>query len=666
MGEKASGHSETLVDRVAKQSGVQPAVVEAVFASHMVPPSPIASAPRSLRVLRVRLWGEKRDIPESGPFDTTFELPAGLVMAVAPNLKGKTSLLELITWCLRGTPKELQQDVLEWLDGIECDVLINGVPHGIRLRLVEGAIADATILQANNPVELAAARGHSPAHVRVIARATSNAQYEAEIQALMLDRLGLEPILAYAESTGVVQTHAWPTYFSAVYPPAGGVKVLIGETVQNGLAGRLLEVFLDLPSAALLTRVRTARKRLAAEQDQAADQIKQASARDELRVGEQRQRLDEARKALVELDSKSASAPSVTEIAGRVAKLSLRLTDAQADRRGFDALHRQAQAARQADERRLNNLRESSIARRLFHGLDPQACPRCETPVTAKRRADEANEHQCAVCTSPISGEGEDDVELLDELVNALNATHRAESEASQALVEADSETAELEGLLTQAEADLRSAQQASDATERVRLEREVARAEGALEVLEPITELPQPAGPSIDLTELEVLKALENVLEADLKEASVNLFGELGPEIAALARRFGIHSVQNVKIDRRAALKIGKGGAKEGSFSHQSPGERLRLRIATVIALLRVGTRLGIATHPGLLMLDSLRAEEVQDSDAHAIVKELVGIIDETPGLQMLTTTADLTMPVGRLPDTAVLSPLEGRSALW
>lgn len=140
-------------------------------------------------------------------------------------------------------------------------------------------------------------------------------QYEAEIQALMLDRLGLEPILAYAESTGIVQTHAWPTYFSAVYPPAGGVKVLIGETVQNGLAGRLLEVFLDLPNAVLLTRVRTARKRLAAEQHQAADQIKQASDRDELRVEEQRDRLAEAKKALVALDSKSASAPSVTGIA---------------------------------------------------------------------------------------------------------------------------------------------------------------------------------------------------------------------------------------------------------------------------------------------------------------------------------------------------------------
>jgi hypothetical protein len=83
-------------------------------------------------------------------------------------------------------------------------------------------------------------------------------------------------------------------------------------------------------------------------------------------------------------------------------------------------------------------------------------------------------------------------------------------------------------------------------------------------------------------------------------------------------------------------------------------------------VALLRVGARRGIATHPGLLMIDSLRAEEVQESDAHALLDALLGIADDTPGLQIITTTADQTLPTGRLPDDHVLRPSIAGGALW
>src|SRR6266550_6832373 len=57
--------------------------------------------------------------------------------------------------------------------------------------------------------------------------------------------------------------YGWPAYFSALYLPAGGERVLLGDHVLGGLPGRLLQVFLDLPSAALLTRVKAARDRRA-------------------------------------------------------------------------------------------------------------------------------------------------------------------------------------------------------------------------------------------------------------------------------------------------------------------------------------------------------------------------------------------------------------------
>jgi hypothetical protein len=298
----------------------------------------------------------------------------------------------------------------------------------------------------------------------------------------------------------------------------------------------------------------------------------------------------------------------------------------------------------------------------LFHGLDPAACPRCEAPVASERKAREADSHTCAVCTQPVALDDDDQAarEAEAELLAALEASSRAEAAVLEALERAEQVSADLSEQLEAAEAELRQARDSAATQERASLELAVARAEGALAVL-PGDDDPVPVDPAS-----EVLDALVQELEADLVEASGGLFDELGGEIAGLARDFGIESVTEVRINRAASLRIFKGGVDAGGFSAQSPGERLRLRIATVLALLRVGHRRGIATHPGLLMLDSLKAEEVQDADAAALLDALVRAAAETHGLQVLTTSADQALPVGRLPDNAVIAPASHDEPLW
>ena len=644
-----------LAERVAARSGAHPGVVEAVLAAHAVPDSHVPGATRSLRVTRLRLRGTKTGAPGTGAFDATFDFSSGVVMAVGANLRGKTTLLEVIALCLRGEPRELQRDVAMWLTDVECDAEVNGRPTGFRVAMHSGVVAGGAILEADDLAGLLP--GGSGA--RTVLLAVSADEYARAVDAFMLDRLSLEPLLA-AIKTGGVQTHRWASYFGALYPPGGRDPALIGETVMAGLAGRLLTVFLDLPGAALLTRVRAARDaaRNRRKQDAAA-QAMAATAAGVVRR-EQHEALRRATAALEELAlrpparSASAAAANLTSLAGRLA-------DAEADWTGAGALYRQARAARQHDERALNDFRESTVARALFHGLDPAACPRCEVPVAAERRSRETTEHVCAVCAQPVSADaGEEDArEAEAELAAALEASLRAESASLEALERAESETAALSEQLMRAEAELREARDAATTDERASLERAIARAEGALAVL-PADE-PVPVDPTDG-----VLDALVGELDADLVEASRELFDELGEEIAALARDFGIESVTEIRINRAAVLKIVKGGADAGGFSAQSPGERLRLRIATVLALLRVGHRRGIATHPGLLMLDSLKAEEVQDADAAALLDALIRAAAETPGLQVLTTSADQSLPIGRLPDTAVIAPTGHDEPLW
>jgi len=98
---------------------------------------------------------------------------------------------------------------------------------------------------------------------------------------------------------------------------------------------------------------------------------------------------------------------------------------------------------------------------------------------------------------------------------------------------------------------------------------------------------------------------------------------------------------LEAVKLGSNATLALTKGG-ESTSFSKVTAGERLRLRLATAVALLRVGQERGLGRHPGLLIIDSPGAEEVSDIDLAALLGELQTIAKETPGLQILVASAN------------------------
>lgn len=102
---------------------------------------------------------------------------------------------------------------------------------------------------------------------------------------------------------------------------------------------------------------------------------------------------------------------------------------------------RQARQNRIADQRRVQGLKESAIAGALFHGLDPAACPRCETTIGAARKTAELDEHRCAVCSTSIQIEDHDQVAAEQA---AAEATLAASREAEKALHEAQVEAMEV------------------------------------------------------------------------------------------------------------------------------------------------------------------------------------------------------------------------------
>lgn len=229
-----------------------------MFATHGLPLVSTPARPRGLRVHRLRVAGTRAGSVEPGPFDTPLVFSPGLTGLVASNFRGKTSVLELVTWCLRGAPRNLRSSVRNWLTTLDLDAEIAGQPLGFRLEIAAGEIVSAVVLAGPDMAALASTREPDPAReIFPVLRAQSSESFAEQVQAFMMDRLDLHPLVSTYKETGT-QTHGWPAYFGALYLPAGGDKALLGDHAAAGLPGRLLQVFLDLPAAAALTRVKTA------------------------------------------------------------------------------------------------------------------------------------------------------------------------------------------------------------------------------------------------------------------------------------------------------------------------------------------------------------------------------------------------------------------------
>jgi AAA domain len=229
----------TVQERLAAACGTTVDDVDQVLLTHGLPLADDRVGPRTVSIRRLRVRGEKHGIAAAGRFDRTFEFGDGVTVIVADNLRGKTSILEIITLALRGTDRSLQADVRSWLDHVALDVSVNGRPLGLRLHLDNGVIDRGLVLSG----EWKALRDSDDAvtpTVTVVASASSDEEWAKAVARVMLRWLDLEVLLVHTtrpgQVTGTVQAHGWPTYFGAIYPPAGADRVLLGETVEGGLA----------------------------------------------------------------------------------------------------------------------------------------------------------------------------------------------------------------------------------------------------------------------------------------------------------------------------------------------------------------------------------------------------------------------------------------------
>ena len=85
--------------------------------------------------------------------------------------------------------------------------------------------------------------------------------------------------------------------------------------------------------------------------------------------------------------------------------------------------------------------------------------------------------------------------------------------------------------------------------------------------------------------------------------------------------------------------LKLTKGG-EETSYSKVTEGEKLRLKVATVLAMISVGEKKGVGRYPGLLMIDSPGAQEVASKDLEQLISGLEDLSNELEHIQVIVAS--------------------------
>jgi hypothetical protein len=617
-------------EAVAEKAKVTDAVVDLVLDDAGVQEETATRRADYLTVRRLVFSGTKSASGYAdGPY--TFEwkgLGPGLFAALSEgaNQLGKSTILEVMLWAMRGHPRSLKAEVRSWIDTVELEFTIGADHYSVSYTDFDAVPRGKLVLLAPGPA-------------RILQAFEGDEDFENAMGDLMMERFALQPIpnVSHGGDEASQYFHSWSAYAASMFIE-GSHPAILGDVTVGALWWRMLHLFVGMPYAATHMALRNAVTLEQAQRDGAASgKVKQDAYSAELQRAEgEQKRLEERLKTLsagaLRLEEVDAAFMQHTRLTREGSELQARLAEAEKN----VAMLRQERDEARAAQRRLE---EGAASKRIFAGLKPVCCPRCAEAIPDSRSRTEESVGRCAVCDRDTL---KDDQEALKDALAAaaerVETLFAAEDFARKAEEKVVGEALEVQRKRAEAAQKIRAFdQQAAALRARRELEGQLLKLAGAIEQLRALKSQGQPEQPSQE--RLRILKAAEAIAEARMKSASAGLFHDLQAEVVAIAKRFGFHGLQAIAI-RGNGINLTVSGVSS-SYSKQTAGQRLRLRIALVIAMMRMADRSGYGNHPGLLFIDSPGSEELSDEDLVAMIKEIGQVTNETRNLQIFLASA-------------------------
>lgn len=611
------------------------------------------------------------------PFQFEWKPQAGVNgIGSGRNLRGKSTVLNVLMWTLTGRCGRFQPDIQRWIEHVEADWTVGAERLRVSFDAVNGV--------ATGKIEKLGAVGG--ADKPALLGTFNGDDFESVIGHLMMNRLRLESIPVWTDVKARV--HAWPSYSSAFVVRANQLDPIVGN--EQTIAVRMMQMFVGTDWAPALAAASTARRGMDAERSAASDKAKAAADAFEgnrLKISE---KVKDLKSKMGSLPPETPDVEATIQAAKLASELSRQVHETETQLIAQSSLVETARQQLRAAKARAHTHHENVLATKFFHRMRPTKCPRCAAEVTAERRAAEPDKHECSVCSSDLNldafqsnvivassvpsevtstliaglavprsvGDDSDEEDSADEIEATGAALEAAETTAAALVAQIDKLRGQRDDAAAKAEA---GAALLTELDEHRNLELALARAEGALDALTASSD-PKSSDP-IDPVQAAVADATETILKQWLKEGQDPLLKNISADIESLVASFGAENIKNIKLDGAANMRLTKGG-EDTTFSGITEGEKLRVKIATAIALIRHGFVENIGRHPGLLILDSPAAEEMPDSDLATMVEALIAVTEEAE-MQIFVATRNTSPLVDLLPPASRIVA-EGDSYVW
>lgn len=615
------------VESIASRSKRGAEEVRRVLERYNIKPRSEIAIPRRLTIRSVEFKGQKSVVGAQAPIDFEWtDLAPGLhAILSGRNLRGKTTLLFIMRWCLTGR-RHLPSEMKEWFATVSLKFTLD--KRSYEVRVSDAVKSEGQLIRFEEERELP---------VGVFA---SEDEFEEVMSAFFMSELGLERLKNHTvrEGKSVDQEHDWP-WLSTSMTIEPDPSVLFGSTALAAMPLRMMQMFVGMPMVGTRNDLTAVVGRLNHDARQAEELQKRARTHADARIVDLQKTLDETKKRI-------KSKPSMRELRDAVQKASVRYAACEEQLRRLKivrtAVQADAFAAKESYDRARRELREFKESRDagfIFRALKPECCPSCDEVITEQRRKTTEEQHICVVCGTPdrpeamglVAGEEERLVHAVAEAKSEWESQDARERSASRDVVGQ-------EGRLQAAERECRQAEKAiEDPQPHLDAERECIRLEAQIE------ELRRPVGPghAAHNDDREIILAAEAVAKDVMKPDQDKILARVSELTADYARRFGIENLEQLSIDGGPRMKLTKSG-QSSYFTHQTAGEKVRLKVAATLAILKIAETEGVGRHPGLLLIDSPGANEMVTQDYEKLIGGLAELAVELPHLQIFITGID------------------------
>lgn len=617
------------LEEIAEKSKTSVLDVKSIIEKYDIQQSPNIGVPKHLQIIEVTFSGTKRGVL-SNNFEFRFEnLNAGIFGLISDiNSRGKTTVLETIKWLIRGSGSSLfQEGVKSWIKKASLKFKIGNIHYQVRLEQYDNQVSGELVTLLNN-------------NETVIADFYTNDEFEHCMSEFMIKEFSLDKISAFRsgklkEEVGNKVNHNWASLASALFISTN-YSSLFGDVVTDGLANRLMNMYLGLPWISTYTNLKTVESQINSENKVQGIHLNKETERKKKRYLEITNELKVKENKIVKIPSDKEVQDVLKKTREDYGSISRNLTQLDTDLRRLSEDFRTSKETKLSDIIKVNNFKEDRAANTIFKRLSPTCCPHCDNEITKEKIEKEKTTHQCAICDKPLL-ESEDAEVLLNELIANSRSSEKTFNAIEREYKKKEKYYSELSYKLSLLQNDINLHEnELNKFSERKQIEKEITRLQILQEeyaVSDDEQKLPQQDN---FIDEEKIIKKAIDVTKGRFNVLQKELLQKVSAEMLRISKLVGLGHMESIQLTAIPTLKIKKDGS-DTSYSKCSAGEKLRLKVITTIALLSVAEKQNVGRHPGLLIIDSPAAQEVADKDLNSLIEGLKQLTTELPFLQII-----------------------------